>query len=519
MINLNDRIIPWIKKNDAQVLWAAVLLLAPILTLIGLTHESYWADEGFSVAMAGNSLRDIWHLGAEDFSPPLYYLALRVFTQIFGTSRWMFRFFSVLAIWATAIGLGLGPVRRIMGPTKAALYALLLLTAPYIISYAQEVRTYGWAMFALGGTAFWGYLYMKDGKIKDLILTTICAILSIYLHYFSAMGAFFIYLYIGIRLLFSKQPKKKVIYLILSGIMVLISFIPWISVFFDRVSAHSQGFWIPEPTMVTLVECLSLPYKLKFNSSAYAPFLTVFAYVLMAIGFYRNRKEKSGEIIFLTLFLMCAVTLTAYFYSIKVQPMLIDRYMLPLYAPFFAALALGIGSLKKNKFRFGMPAIFLLFCLPALLGIYTLRFSGPSDEIVQYIRDNGSDDDVVVHFGELTLSPIAVLLPEKQHVVYLAEDSQSNFNYKAYGEKVVVTHNIQQYLEGKEHIWLVSRERSVNHQAYVETMEDLGFTPSIIYTRHTSDHARVFRVSQSWLVLNLERMEYGEVIPIEETKE
>ena len=190
--------------------------------------------------------------------------------------------------------------------------------------------------------------------------------------------------------------------------------------------------------------------------------------------------------------------------------------MLALYSPFFAAVSVGIAEFKAARFRVGIPGVFLLFSIPSLIGIYTLRLNGPSDEVSEYIRNRGNTDDIVVHFDELTASPLAVLLHEKQHVVYLPQSSSSYFNFKVYSKNLTVTDDIESYMNGKKNIWLVSRSPSPNHEAYIKTMKYLGFKQSIIKTKDTSDLAANFRINNSWLVINLERIDQGTLIPLEE---
>ena len=465
------------QKYNIHLFWAAVILFAPLLTFSGLSHESYWADEGFSIAITESTYSDIWLFSSEDSNPPFFYIALKFFTSIFGTSKLSFRFFPLLGMIAASIGLGIGPVRRIMGPGRAALYALLMLLAPNFISYAQEVRTYTWSLFLVGGVAFWGYLFFHNGKKRDLISFTVTSILALYIHYYAAMGVFFIYLFLGTGLIIRRKQWAKVLYITLSAVVVLIAFIPWASTFADRIAVHSQGFWIEKPTQLTVVQCLSVPFNLKFGPSAYAPYLTVFAFVLILTGSVKShrRGEKYSLLGFLALFIIFATLLTGYIYSHEVQPMLIPRYMLALYSPFFAAVSVGIAEFKAARFRVGIPGVFLLFSIPSLIGIYTLRLNGPSDEVSEYIRNRGNTDDIVVHFDELTASPLAVLLHEKQHVVYLPQSSSSYFNFKVYSKNLTVTDDIESYMNGKKNIWLVSRSPSPNHEAYIKTMKYLGF--------------------------------------------
>ena len=55
----------------------AIVLLALLIRLYGLTHASIWSDEGFSLELITYPLRAIWVLSGRDVHPPLYYVILQ----------------------------------------------------------------------------------------------------------------------------------------------------------------------------------------------------------------------------------------------------------------------------------------------------------------------------------------------------------------------------------------------------------------------------------------------------------
>ncbi len=118
-----------------------LLLLSVMTTFYRLDGQSLWADEGNSVAQAVRSVGEIARHAAADIHPPLYYVLLRGWTQLFGTSEIALRSLSavggvavVLLTWAIA--------RALWGNVTALVSGTLLALHPFLVYYAQEVRMY-----------------------------------------------------------------------------------------------------------------------------------------------------------------------------------------------------------------------------------------------------------------------------------------------------------------------------------------------------------------------------------------
>ena len=97
-----------------------MLLLAYGLRLFGLTSESLWIDEGYSLALAKHNVLEIVQGTAADQHPPFYYMLLHLWLLI-GQSVFQLRYLSVL-IGVASIALG----ARIGRAMMAALIGLLI---------------------------------------------------------------------------------------------------------------------------------------------------------------------------------------------------------------------------------------------------------------------------------------------------------------------------------------------------------------------------------------------------------
>lgn len=143
-------------------LWWLVGFLAAAgggLRLLRLDWQPLWWDEGYSVYFATEPLARMLALTARDIHPPLYYLLLHGWIQLWGnaapeTGR-------LLSVWIGGAGLLLQLwlawlfFRR--RPQLLLLAVLLAALNPMQLFYSQEIRMYGLGMaLSTAATGFFG---------------------------------------------------------------------------------------------------------------------------------------------------------------------------------------------------------------------------------------------------------------------------------------------------------------------------------------------------------------------------
>ncbi|HEX8207125.1 MAG TPA: glycosyltransferase family 39 protein, partial [Solirubrobacteraceae bacterium] len=140
------------RARPASLAWLAAGVAA--LTIVSLVlrtralDAAFWIDEGLSVGIASYGLLDIPGVLEQDGSPPLYYLLLHVWMELFGDSEEATHSLSVVfalgsvpaAFWAA---------RTLFGARAGWLAAALAAINPFLTFYAQETRMY--ALVALLG--------------------------------------------------------------------------------------------------------------------------------------------------------------------------------------------------------------------------------------------------------------------------------------------------------------------------------------------------------------------------------
>ena len=141
-----------------------LLLLAAALRFYRIGHQSYWNDEGTSVALASRSLGLILQGASQDIHPPLYYLLLHGWVQLLGRSEAAVRALSAL-LGVACVGATYGLTRKVWGSRTALLAGLLAAASPFQVYYAQEARMYMLAAtLACASMATWHAL-LADGRL------------------------------------------------------------------------------------------------------------------------------------------------------------------------------------------------------------------------------------------------------------------------------------------------------------------------------------------------------------------
>jgi len=160
--------------------WAIVALTAAgaAVRFSTLSVQSFWLDEAVSHQLVarsfGGMLRAIPH---SESTPPLYYVALWVWSRLFGAGEAGLRSLSALLGTATIVLAAL-IARRLAGDRAAIGAAALAATSPLLIWYSQEARAYALLVMLVA-------LSLLLLAQERLALWGLAAVLALATHYFA----------------------------------------------------------------------------------------------------------------------------------------------------------------------------------------------------------------------------------------------------------------------------------------------------------------------------------------------
>jgi uncharacterized membrane protein len=356
-------------SDNRQILPPLLLVtgIAAVVRGFRLGTRDLWLDEALSLHFATTytSTELLFRLPLTDPHPPLYYLLLRGWTALFGTSAVSGRTLSAV-LGVAAVILLFCLVRDLFDTQTAALAALILAVAPFQIIHAQNIRMYPLTAFLTvgsiyclrrlrgGWTWFWTTAYI--GSTLLLGYTHVYGLFIIAAQNLSVLSRYYRFSAIT-----DISPKRWAILQTVLGVLLL----PWGAVLLRRVSlpaAESALSWLTQPTPV---EVLVTPFW--WMHSGFATGIGVIELVPPALvamaglgGMLRRRSERlqavtvstdAEAVRFLVLWMAVPVVLAAVI-SHLLRPVFLWRATIVAAPAYYILIARGITCFHSAHHRY-----------------------------------------------------------------------------------------------------------------------------------------------------------------------
>lgn len=366
-----------------------VLFTAAFLMLV--FNNNVWYDEAYSLAMIKHSFSEIAAITAKDVHPPLYYYGLKCFMKIMGGSLASAKIFSIIPICLTMI-FGFKKLSYLYNEKTGLLFAVFFAAMPVFTIYSVQVRMYTWCIFFVFACGIYGYLAIKEDKLRYWVLLTLFAVLSAYTHYFALVSAGIIYACVIFASIKSGRFLKSVIF----ALAVVLLYLPWLSSFAAQLEDKvNNEYWISPITLETVGEYFKSWYKCGTYTTAYM-IGSCAVYVIAAAGLISDGKMKKAPLFLgvLVFVLTCAVGIGA---SILVRPVFLERYANHALVFLAAFAAAGVAAFDKKGICAIIAAFYLLGFAANYKTDYDFEYGEQENEIGEYI--NGNDFDALICFS------------------------------------------------------------------------------------------------------------------------
>ncbi len=176
----------WASRRTTWLALGALLILAAILRLHGISLASIWFDESSSWQQATQPFPEMIRLTALDVHPPLYNSILYLFIHAFGDSETVLRLPSaILGVAGVAATFWVGSL--VGGRITGFVAALLLCLSRFHIDYSQDARPY--ALLALTATIFVGAAIraLESNRRGWHVASCVAALLLLYSHAYGGL--------------------------------------------------------------------------------------------------------------------------------------------------------------------------------------------------------------------------------------------------------------------------------------------------------------------------------------------
>ncbi|MDP3997508.1 MAG: glycosyltransferase family 39 protein [bacterium] len=219
-----------------------------------LTSRSLWFDEAFSWRLIQFPVDEMITRAIADVHPPLYYLLLRTWSIVFGSSLLSLRSFSVTCAAGTIAAAYLFTAYAFRSRRAGLLAATLLAVSGFQIQYAWEARMYtlGTFLLLLSSWLLLHALRSAPQRIAWWLAWAMITAAFAYTHYYSFFSIVAQVIFIGGYIVFKTRGRIGEIlqwrlfwYALISGLAIIILLIPWLPAFWRQNSQVQASYWIP----------------------------------------------------------------------------------------------------------------------------------------------------------------------------------------------------------------------------------------------------------------------------------
>ncbi|HEX6022970.1 MAG TPA: glycosyltransferase family 39 protein [Solirubrobacter sp.] len=323
MPNPSDRFSRGAGTQPAVIAGALLLLMAASLALrVGTLDTGYWIDEGIAVGIASHDIADIPRVLSQDGNPPLYYLLLHGWMEVFGTTEAATRALSlVFALLAIPVSFWAGSA--LFDRRAGALAAAGAAGSPFLTYYAQETRMYSLVvLLSILASASFVLAFVRHQR-RHLPLLGLWLALLLYTH---TWGVFLTAaMAVAWLMLWRKGDVAGRDGARLGAALALV-YAPWLpTVVFQ--AAHTAAPWAERPSPLLL---LGIPGGLFGHIAVPLLALAVFAALRRRPPVDRAVRVLAG----------IAIATAAFAWVVsQIQPAWANRYLAVLLGPLLLALA------------------------------------------------------------------------------------------------------------------------------------------------------------------------------------
>ncbi|MHB8657425.1 MAG: glycosyltransferase family 39 protein [Solirubrobacteraceae bacterium] len=365
-----------------------VLLAVSVYMRTRYIGGQFWMDEALSVGIASHHLTAIPGVLRHDGSPPLFYLLLHIWIQLFGSSEAATHSMSLL-VSVLSIPVGLWAGWSLFGRRAGLMAATLFTFSAFLTDYSQETRMYA-LMGLLGLLATAGYLHAFVFRRRRYVaLFAVAQALMLYTH---AWGIFFgagsaIALIPLLRMAEGADRRALLKDALVAYLVAGIMFLPWLPNFIYQAT-HTAAPWDSSPR-------LGAPVQLSRDLLG-GDRVTVALLIAAAIGvsnlFTRRLRRTLEARLLWTLIALPVATLALAWISSQITPAWVSRYFAPI-----------LGSLLLLA-AFGLARAGIVGAIALVLSV--LFLANPASFAPQYksdVRDVAGEMAPRLHPGDLVV--------------------------------------------------------------------------------------------------------------------
>lgn len=383
------------KINPKPFLFLALTIFS-VMILSLCIQDTINYDEYFSMQWCRLGWREVMRTLIADVHPPLYYILLKVVTDLTGGSLFFARLFSAAAgialLWVGSLFL-----ERNFGAKTAFFYSFFLYLNTFGIQKTTEVRMYMLASVFTVLSGIMSYYILKEEENKGRwVCFTLFSLLAAYTHYYALLTMVFLYGGLIVYFLFTRNRRNMIRWLLCCGVTI-VGYLPWLPVAWKQITSVNGNYWITAPSsrLAPIRELFSgeVPYTEHI--------FPAIILLLMAFAAFRFLKSRSVDSYWT---LMCGsalwgILVFSIWYASRFRPILVSRYLI---MPMCLAV-LGISGMVKFQNKYAVTLVCLLCVLSGGIcyrNAFRTQLNRNTSRTVQFINDRTTPDDVILYIRD-----------------------------------------------------------------------------------------------------------------------
>lgn len=380
---------PRLERLTASWMFPTAIVLGLLLVSAYLRTDSLgaslWMDEGLSIGIASQPLFDIPRVLQVDGSPPLYYMLLAVWMDVFGNGPADSQSLSMFVALLTIPG-GLWAGWSLFGRRAGLICAALCAVNPFLTGYAQETRMYALMLFlSLLTTAAFLHVFAFRRR-RYLPVFAILLALSLYTHNwagFAAIGAVFAL----IPCWYVSSDRGAFLKDALIGFgAAFILYLPWIPTLLHQIK-HTGAPWLNPPNFGAPVQ---ISKSLLGGGTPTVALLLGGGSGLVAV--LQRKVDDKERTAIIAAVVLCFATLAVAWITSQVSPAWTTRYLGIILGQLLLISAVGLARAGK----LGLVALVIILAIWAIPRSYGLENKSNMADLRNAVVPMLQKDDLVL---------------------------------------------------------------------------------------------------------------------------
>jgi len=334
-----------------------------VLGLLNFTRcfdNTLWGDEAFSVALARSNVQSMITTTANDVHPPLYYLILQLLHTILGDNGFAYHVISLLPYILILI-LGVTYIRKHYGIITSFIFVTMSSLMECALVCNVEIRMYSWANFFVLCAFLLFCKILEADKFRYYIFFSFFSLAAAYTHYYALVAVGLLFLILWVLIL---KSHKNLIKLVISSLIAILGYIPWLKILLTTFSRTSDSWW--NKMIPTVKTCfLYLFDHLWMFPILIAVFVAFYLYESKTIVVETKKIDVTNKykvsfgkptldtynIVVVTsgIIVVLGITIIGLTMSYLIRPLFLERYLFPVSGIIYLIVGIAFSKMKFRK--------------------------------------------------------------------------------------------------------------------------------------------------------------------------